>query len=111
MFSIPIGPAQTWDVTFRWTDVEKFKAGTADEIKPEFIPQPQDTSFGQYFSGNPYLGAQGQLPSGTENYNQCGEYYHVAHSHDLHQLTNWGATMVGMATYVRIDPPQPNTCP
>jgi FtsP/CotA-like multicopper oxidase with cupredoxin domain len=110
MFSIPVGPAQTWDVTFRWTDVEKFDPSN-NQIQPQFIPQPQDTTFGQYFSGNPYLGTQSTLPAGTENYNQCGEYFHVAHSHDLHQLTDWGATMSGMATYVRIDPPQPNTCP
>ena len=37
--------------------------------------------------------------------NQCGEYYHVAHSHALEQATNYGASFGGMMTLIRIDPP------
>jgi hypothetical protein len=35
----------------------------------------------------------------------CGEYYHVAHNHDLTQVTNYGATFGGMLTLIRVDPP------
>ena len=37
--------------------------------------------------------------------NQCGEYYHIAHSHALYQATNYGASFGGMMTLIRIDPP------
>ncbi len=42
--------------------------------------------------------------------NECGEYYHVAHSHALDQATNYGASFGGMMTLIRIDPPTPNNC-
>ena len=37
--------------------------------------------------------------------NECGEYYHIAHSHALYQATNYGASFGGMMTLFRIDPP------
>ena len=108
-FSIPVGPGQTWDVLFNWTDVEGWKPG-ANPV-PVTLPPQQDLTFGPYYGGSPYLGTPGSLPVGTESYNQCGEYYHVAHNHALNQITSWGVTMSGMLTYTRIDPPLPNNCP
>jgi hypothetical protein len=59
-----------------------------------------------WFSEDPYLGgAPGELPPGVVQNNQCGEYYHVAHSHALEQSTNYGASFGGMMTLIRIDPP------
>ena len=45
------------------------------------------------------------LPTNITANNECGEYYHVAHSHALQQATNYGATFGGMMTVFRIDPP------
>jgi hypothetical protein len=45
------------------------------------------------------------------SYNECGEYYHVWHSHALNEAANWDAGFGGMFTLERIDPPLPNTCP
>lgn len=108
-FSIPVGPGQTWDSLFSWRDAEDWDA-TTNPI-PVTMPQQQNLALGQYFSGTPYLGNQGALPPGSENYNQCGEYYHVAHNHALQAITAWGITMSGQITYTRIDPPLPNSCP
>ena len=66
-----------------------------------------------WFSQSPYLGYQGEFPTTVTVNNQCGEYYHVAHSHALEQATNYGATFGGMMTLIRIDPPPgpTNHCP
>ena len=58
-----------------------------------------------WFSESPYLGNKGTFPSNITVNNECGEYYHVAHSHALQQATNYGATFGGMMTVFRIDPP------
>ena len=80
---------------------------------PVDLPPLQDqiVSPDTWFSESPYLGYQGDLPPNVTSNNQCGEYYHVAHSHALQQATNYGATFGGMMTLIRIDPPSPNTCP
>jgi FtsP/CotA-like multicopper oxidase with cupredoxin domain len=108
-FSIPVGPGQTWDVTFNWTDIEQWNP--LSNTVPITVPQLQNLTYGQYFSGSPYLGDQDVFPVGVTSLNECGEYYHIAHNHALQQMTSWGMTMSGMATYTRIDPPQPNACP
>jgi hypothetical protein len=76
------------------------------------LPQLQDQIVGPgtetWFSENPYLGApggSGPLPNGVVQNNECGEYYHIAHSHALYQATNYGASFGGMMTLFRIDPP------
>ncbi len=58
-----------------------------------------------WFSESPYLGTKNGTPSTITNNNECGEYYHIAHSHALQQATNYGATFGGMMTLFRIDPP------
>jgi FtsP/CotA-like multicopper oxidase with cupredoxin domain len=102
-FSLPIAPGQTWDVLFKWEDVEQYNPAT--NPIPYEAPPISDIVNGQYYSGDPYLGTTGSMLPGAENYNQCGEYYHVAHNHALNALTAWGVTMQGQITYTRIDPP------
>jgi hypothetical protein len=50
------------------------------------------------------------MPPGTSTLNECGEYYIISHNHALYQITSWGMTMSGPITYLRVDPPFPNTC-
>ena len=108
-FAINIGPGQTWDVTFQWRDAENYNSTTN--------PVPVTTSnvanlvHGMFYSGSPYLGETGPLPPGTSTLNQCGEYYIISHNHALYQITSWGMTMSGPITYLRVDPPTPNSCP
>ncbi|HZU87486.1 MAG TPA: multicopper oxidase domain-containing protein [Anaerolineaceae bacterium] len=108
-FSIPVGPGQTFDSIFTWTDVNLYDQ--TNNPVPVTIPGEQNLTYGQYFSGSPYLGTSEALPPGNTSYVQCGEYYHVAHNHALSTITAWGMTMSGMMTYTRIDPPLPNNCP
>jgi FtsP/CotA-like multicopper oxidase with cupredoxin domain len=107
-FLIDVGPGQSVDTLDKWQIEYENTVGKQipDDIQ---LPQLQDQIVGPgtetWFSENPYLGGdRGQLPPGIVQNNQCGEYYHVAHSHALDQATNYGASFGGMMTLIRIDP-------
>ncbi len=107
-FAINIGPGQTWDVIFKWYDAENYSE--ANPV-PVTIPQVNNQEFGMFYSGSPYLGKTGPLPPGASTLNDCGEFYIISHNHALYQITSWGVNMSGPITYVRVDPPLPNSCP
>ena len=107
-FAINIGPGQTWDVLVKWYDAENYSE--ANRV-PITIPDVANQTIGMFWSGSPYLGVQGPLPPGVSTLNQCGEYYIISHNHALFQLDAWGMTMAGQITYMRVDPPLPNSCP
>lgn len=106
-FSLNIGPGQTWDVLSRWYDAEGYSPTNPVTVT---VPNVASQTFGMFYSGSPYLGEQGTLPPGATTLNQCGEFYIIAHNHALHQLTSWGVNMTGPITYLRVDPPLPNSC-
>jgi hypothetical protein len=108
-FSVTIGPGQTLDSLFAWADVEGWNP--VDNPIPVDIPQLTDLTVGTFYGGSPYLGNVENLPVGTQALNQCGEYYHIAHNHSLHQITAWGVVLSGHITFARIDPPpSDSTC-
>ncbi len=103
-FSIPMGPGQSWDGLFSWSDPDSYE--DLDEYRVTVdIPSPVDVGFGPLYSGSPYLGQQGTFPVDFTTMNQCGEYYVISHVHALHKITSWGAPMTGPITFLRIDPP------
>jgi FtsP/CotA-like multicopper oxidase with cupredoxin domain len=108
-FAINIGPGQTWDVIFKWYDAESYDPST--NPVPVTVPDIANMEFGMFWNASPYLGVQGAYPPGVQTLNQCGEYYIISHNHALFQITSWGVTMSGPITYLRIDPPMPNSCP
>lgn len=108
-FTITLGPGQTTDEMFAWSDVEGWHP--VDNPIPVVIPQLQNLTFGTFYSGSPYLGNTDVLPVGHQALNACGEYYHISHNHALQQITAWGVVLSGHITFTRIDPPLPNDCP
>jgi FtsP/CotA-like multicopper oxidase with cupredoxin domain len=109
-FGIVVAPGQTQEGFFTWQDAQNWDPNT-NPIGVQ-VPSIQNRTEGSYWSGSPYLGVQGALEliqNGKAHYNQCGEFYHVAHSHALFQATNYGLqTGTGMLTMIRVDPPDPN---
>jgi FtsP/CotA-like multicopper oxidase with cupredoxin domain len=90
-YDIDVQPGQSVDALMDWRDAEHWDP-TSNPI-PTTMPALTD------------LGHKGSLPANITDNNECGEYYHVAHSHALQQATNYGATFGGMMTVFRIDPP------
>ena len=107
-FAIDIGPGQTYDVLFRWSDAEHYSEANPVPVE---VPQVANQVYGMFYSGSPYLGVTGPQPPGGQTLNQCGEYYIIAHNHALYQLNAWGVIMTGPVTYMRIDPSDSVTCP
>jgi FtsP/CotA-like multicopper oxidase with cupredoxin domain len=108
-YDIDIGPGQSVDALMDWhTEYDSVSNPIPDNTIPAITDQllvGTDT----WFSESPYLGTKNPTPTTITNNNECGEYYHIAHSHALQQATNYGATFGGMMTLYRIDPP--NGCP
>jgi FtsP/CotA-like multicopper oxidase with cupredoxin domain len=106
-----IGPSQTVDVTWKFTDVEQWNG---DVNSPGYNPAPgfdyqkQNLIRGELFA-SPYLGAHDGGLTGEVNFNQCGEFYHIWHTHAVFEVAAYGIPMGGMVTVVRIDPT--NGCP
>ena len=104
-FNIMVAPGATVDATFRWTNEEGY-SNTDGSRLPVTWPNGLNLTEGDFWSGSPYLGESGQLNAGILGKTQCGEYYHVAHSHDLTQATNYGITFGGMLTLIKVEPPE-----
>jgi len=105
-YDLDVQPGQTADALMDWRDVEHWNALT--NPIPTQIPAITDqllVGTDTWFSESPYLGTKNPLPTTITSNNECGEYYHIAHSHSLVQSTNYGATFGGMMTVFRIDPP------
>jgi hypothetical protein len=108
-FSVPVAPGQTYDGLFKWVDEEGYDPAT--NPVPVTVPNVNDLVYGMLYSGSPYLGVEGPLPVGAPDMSECGEFYIISHNHALYQITSWGVPMTGPITFLRIDPPLPNSCP
>jgi FtsP/CotA-like multicopper oxidase with cupredoxin domain len=118
-FGLTVPPGQTLETFFSWVDAVGWDpntrpiafGGTAPDLNTVLqdapgviVPQEQNKVNGEFWSGTPYLGYRHTFKSGEQQLNECGEYYDVAHSHALYQVTNFGAGIGGMLTMIRIDP-------
>ena len=104
-FNIMVGPGATVDATFRWTNEEGYDDTDGHRV-PVTWPNGLNLQEGDFWSGSPYLGNTGVLNPGILTKTSCGEYYHVAHNHDLTQVTNYGITFGGMLTLIKVEPPK-----
>jgi hypothetical protein len=105
-FGETIGSGQTIDYLLRWDDQDNWNPNT-NQI-PVAQPNYRNLTFKDgdtYYSGSPYLGYKGTLPTGTVQQNICGEWYFPLHSHALNEFTNFDQGFGGMGTLLRVDPP------
>jgi len=104
-FDIVVGPGQTVDALFTWVDAQNWQPDTHPIGVP--VPDQQDRLEGPYWNGSPYLGDREPLATQKVSYNECGEFYHFAHDHDLIHITSFGVSGGGgQLTLVRVDPPK-----
>ena len=71
---------------------------------PVIIPSQLDLSFGESWSGTPYLGLVGALPQGHPGLNTTGGYFHMWHSHTERELTTDDIFPGGMMTMLIVEP-------
>jgi len=105
-FGETIGSGQTLDYLIRWDDTDQWNPAS----NPLPVPQPnyRNLTFkdgNTFYSGSPYLGYKGTLPTGMVSQNICGEWYFPWHSHALNEFSNFDEGFGGMATLLRVDPP------
>ena len=108
-FNTTIGSGQTYDLLFRWINVEQWTPGGNGDISVQITyPGLLNLVFKDglsYFSGDPDLGVRADFPSDTTILNECGEFYFPWHSHALNEFQNFDEGFGGLATLVRVDPP------
>ena len=114
-FGETIASGQTEDFLLRWDTNSTDTAGQTfnDYWNPQSNPLPvQQPNYNNltfkdgntYYSGSPYLGYKGTLPTGTVSQNICGEWYFPFHSHALDEFTNFDEGFGGMGDLLRVDP-------
>ncbi|WP_426594681.1 multicopper oxidase domain-containing protein [Cellulomonas sp. McL0617] len=104
-FGETIASGQTEDFLLRWDDTDSWNPTT--KPFPVTPPNYRNVFFkdgNTYYSGSPYLGYSGTLPTGTVSQNICGEWYFPWHSHALNEFTNFDQGFGGMGTLLRVDP-------
>jgi FtsP/CotA-like multicopper oxidase with cupredoxin domain len=118
-YLVEIAPGQTVDATWTWKSDQIVSNTSGSKPNQPWspaaaanngIPLPdfrdvRYTGENVWYGGSPYLGKKAPLPQDTTSFNECGEYYMVAHSHALNEATTYGTAMGGMLTLYRIDPP------
>ena len=65
----------------------------------------KDLTFGQFYSGSPFLGSAGALPPGEGGFNPNAGFFFMWHSHNEKELTNNDIFPGGMLTMLVVEPP------
>jgi FtsP/CotA-like multicopper oxidase with cupredoxin domain len=71
---------------------------------PTALPSTLELTFGDMYSGSPFLGRSGEVPVGAGKLAAGGAYYHMFHSHNEREIINNGVFPGGMMTMVVIEP-------
>ena len=58
--------------------------------------------YGEFYSGSPFLGKTGEMPSGHTSFNHSGEHYMMFHSHHEVELQNFDEGPGGILTQIMI---------
>ncbi|MCK8600802.1 multicopper oxidase domain-containing protein [Desulfoferrobacter suflitae] len=119
--TIRVLPGQTVDVTWTWTgagigwDIYGHLPGQqlapgedpADHAKPfpVVIPPRDELTFGQFYSGSPFLGGMGELPTGHPGFNAYGGFFYMWHSHTEKELTSNDIWPGGLVSFMIVEPP------
>lgn len=119
-FTQTVAPGATYDVIFTWTgeklgwdiyghdpeDTMELNEYAPDHGKPfpVELPNKQNLTFGQFWSGSPFLGAMGSLPPGEGGFNINGGLFYMWHSHKEKEMVNYDIFPGGMMTMLIVEP-------
>jgi hypothetical protein len=107
-FGETIASGSTEDFLLTWNP-DPTDPNSPSQPFPSSVPIPSYRNLlfkdnNTWYSGSPYLGYKGTLPTGVTSQNVCGEFYFPWHSHALEEFVNWDVPFGGMATLLRVDP-------
>ena len=119
-FTIQSVPGETVDAIFSWTGeklgwdiyghkpedpLEPFEyAPDHGKPFPVTLPVNERLTFGQHYSGSPFLGLAGSLPPGQGGFNPMNGYMYMWHSHNEKEIVNNDLFPGGMMTMAMINP-------
>ena len=119
-FTLTVAPGETADTIFTWTGEKLgwdiYGHMPEDPLEPHeyapdhgkpfpvALPDLKNLTFGQHYSGSPFLGAMGALPPGEGGFNPNGGYMYMWHSHNEKEMVNYDIFPGGMMTMLIIDP-------
>jgi manganese oxidase len=72
---------------------------------PARLPFELELTYGEMYSGSPFLGGGGAKPVGAGLANATNGFFHMMHSHNEREIVNDGVFPGGMMTMVLIQPP------
>jgi hypothetical protein len=72
---------------------------------PVILPENQELTIGDMWSGSPFLGREGVLPPGTGIFNDLNEFMFMWHSHTEKEMVNNDIFPGGMMTMMMVMPP------
>uniref|UniRef100_A0A831XF18 Multicopper oxidase family protein n=1 Tax=Geobacter metallireducens TaxID=28232 RepID=A0A831XF18_GEOME len=120
-FTTTVIPGSTADAIFTWTGEklgwDMYGHAPGDPLQPgEYapdhgkpfpvvLPGVQELTFGQFYSGSPFLGAMGALPPGEGGFNPNGGFLFMWHSHAEKEIVNNDIFPGGMLTMMLIEHP------
>lgn len=120
-FTTTVIPGSTADAIFTWTGEklgwDMYGHAPGDPLQPgEYapdhgkpfpvvLPGTQELTFGQFYSGSPFLGAMGALPPGEGGFNPNGGFLYMWHSHAEKEIVNNDIFPGGMLTMILIEHP------
>ena len=112
-------PGQTADLLWTWTGEDLgwdiYGHAPTDPMEPGeyapnhgvafpvILPMRDAVTFGELYSGSPFLGGSGELPPGHPGLNAAGGYFFMWHSHTEKELTNYDIFPGGMLTMLIIE--------
>jgi FtsP/CotA-like multicopper oxidase with cupredoxin domain len=72
---------------------------------PVTLPSQETLTFGQFYSGSPFMGALGALPPGEGGFNPNGGFMFMWHSHNEKEIVNFDIFPGGLLTMLLIEHP------
>lgn len=119
-FTTSVSPGGTEDFIFHWTghglgwdmyghspeDPMEMGEDPNDHGKPfpVIIPEQQDLTFGDMYSGSPFLGVAGDLPPGHPGLNEAAGFFYMWHSHNEKEMVNNDIFPGGLMTMLLVLP-------
>lgn len=72
---------------------------------PVILPEPAQVTYGQHYSGSPFLGVHGELPPGQPHDNMHAGYFYMWHSHNEKEMVNNDIFPGGNMTMLMVEHP------